>query len=154
MSKEIIVRRATEADLAALLDLYEHLHPEDSPLPPQAQLDNLWKEINANPLLHYFVVEFDGKLVSSCNLAVVPNLTRGARPYGVIENVVTHPDYRRLGFAQAVLEYALDSAWELDCYKVMLLSSAERDAAHCLYEKVGFKKGVKTGFVAKPEHGT
>jgi hypothetical protein len=33
----------------------------------------------------------------------------------------------------------------------MLLSNEHRHEAHELYEKVGFKKGVKIGYVAKPE---
>ena len=47
-------------------------------------------------LTHYggFV---DGQLVASCNLAVIPNLTRGGRAYGVIENVITDAAHRGQG---------------------------------------------------------
>jgi GNAT superfamily N-acetyltransferase len=149
-STSFVVRDAIESDLDGILDLYAHLHVHDTAPPPHAQLAEIWSDILADPSLRYFVVTCESQVVSSCNLAVIPNLTRGARPFGVIENVVTHPDYRRRGFAQAVLEYALDAAWQSRCYKVMLLSSVHRDAAHILYERVGFKKDVKTGFVAQP----
>jgi GNAT superfamily N-acetyltransferase len=149
-STSFVVRDATEGDLDGILDLYAHLHSHDAAPPPRARLAEIWSDILADPSLRYFVVACKGQVVSSCNLTVVPNLTRGARPFGVIENVITHPDHRRRGFAQAVLEYALDNAWQSGCYKVVLLSSAHREAAHILYERVGFKKGVKTGFVAKP----
>jgi ribosomal protein S18 acetylase RimI-like enzyme len=149
-STTFVVRDAIESDLDGILDLYTRLHAHDTAPPPRALLAEIWSNILADPSLRYFVGACGGQLVSSCNLAVIPNLTRGARPFGVIENVVTHPDYRRQGFAQAVLEHALDAAWQAGCYKVMLLSSAHRDAAHILYERVGFKKGVKTGFVARP----
>lgn len=46
----------------------------------------------------------DGGLVASCTLTLTPNLTRGCRPYGVIENVVTDVGFRKRGFAKAVLE--------------------------------------------------
>ena len=44
---------------------------------------------------------------------------------------------------------ALTLAWELDCYKVMLLSGEGREGAHRLYEKLGFKAGIEKGFVIK-----
>jgi GNAT superfamily N-acetyltransferase len=148
MSKtnDIAVRHATEADLDGLLDLYKHLSSKDAPLPPRPQVAALWQEIVANPALTYFVAERAGQLVATCNLTIVPNLTRGARPFGVIENVVTHSDFRRRGIARAILDRAVETAREAGCYKVMLLSGVGRTGAHALYEKVGFKKDTKVGF--------
>lgn len=146
------VRHVEKEELPALLDLHEHLHEEgDAPLPPHRQLEALWDEIVGNPMLHYFVGELEGKLVSSCTLTVIPNLTRGARPYGLIENVVTHRDYRRRGFATRVLRHALEVAWDSDCYKVMLLTGRKDEAVFRFYEGAGFKQDVKTGFIAYPE---
>ena len=51
-----------------------------------------------------FGLYMDGGLVASCTLTLTPNLTRGCRPYGVIENVVTDVGFRKRGFAKAVLE--------------------------------------------------
>jgi GNAT superfamily N-acetyltransferase len=145
-TNNVIIRQAMKNDLDGLLDLYAHLSPNDAPLPPRAQVVKLWEEIIANPALTYFVAEQEGKLVSSCNLTIVPNLTRGARPFGVIENVITHPDFRRQGLAKRVLDRAVDTARQAGCYKVMLMSGAKRAQAHALYEKVGFKKDTKVGF--------
>ena len=83
-------------------------------------------------------------------LAVIPNLANGARPFGVIEHVVTLPEFRRLDLGRVVLQFALDLAWDKDCYKVILLSGAQRTEAHELYESVGFRGDVERGFVAKP----
>lgn len=144
----MIIRGIKKNEMCKLLKLYTHLHRKDAPLPEKSKLESIWKEITANPLLHYFVLEHDNELVSSCTLSVIPNLTRGGRPYGLIENVVTHAEYRRRGFGTSVLQHALEVAWENKCYKVMLLTGSRDPAIHQFYEKTGFKMGVKTGFVA------
>lgn len=149
---QLHVRHIDKKELPKLLDLYQHLHEGgDAPLLPQEQLEALWDGIVASPMLHYFVGESDGKLVSSCTLAIIPNLTRGARPYGLIENVVTHRDYRRRGLGTRMLQHALQVAWDNNCYKVMLLTGRKDEATFRFYEKAGFKRDVKTGFIAYPE---
>jgi GNAT superfamily N-acetyltransferase len=150
-AEHITVRDAVESDLDGILDLYTYLHEYGDPLPPRVDLSELWNGIIANSLLRYFVAEYEGQLMSSCNLTIIPNLTHGARPFGFIENVITRPEYRRNGYAQSVINYALNAAWQSGCHTVMLLSNEHRHEAHELYEKVGFKKGVKIGYVAKPE---
>jgi ribosomal protein S18 acetylase RimI-like enzyme len=145
-STNFFVRQATKDDLDGLLDLYAHLNPNDAPLPPRPQVVELWREIIDNPMLTYIFAEHAGKLVASCNLTIVPNLTRGARPFGVIENVITHPDFRRRGLAKRVLDEAIETAEQAGCYKVMLMSSTSRTEAHGLYEKVGFSMDTKLGF--------
>ena len=142
------VRLAGPDDLTGLLGLYQDLHSADEPLPAQEVLERVWSEILSNPWLHVFLVEQDGQLFSSCVLQVVPNLTRGARPYGLIENVVTRKDKRGRGLGSQVLNAALDLAWRKRCYKVMLLTGRKDPAVSRFYEKAGFKAGVKTGFVA------
>ena len=93
----------------------------------------------------------DGGPVSSCTLTLTPNLTRGCRPYGVIENVVTDAGFRKRGFAKAVLEKALAYSWSSNCYKVMLMTGRTDEATFRLYESVGFNRHTKQAFVCTPE---
>jgi GNAT superfamily N-acetyltransferase len=142
------VRLAEPADLKGLLALYIDLHPVDESPPAQLILDQVWIEILSNRWQYVFLIEQDGRLVSSCVLQVVPNLTRGARPYGLIENVVTSKDKRGQGLGSQVLRAALDLAWEKGCYKIMLQTGRTDPEVFRFYEKAGFKTGVKTGLVA------
>ncbi|MBD2213236.1 GNAT family N-acetyltransferase [Nostoc linckia FACHB-104] len=146
----ITIRLIIRDELPQLLSLYQHLNPVDAPLPADNILQSLWDEILNNPRLFYIVADISGKLVSTCNLTIIPNLTRGASPYGIIENVVTHTDYRKQGLGTQVIRYALNIAWQHNCYKVMLLTSSKREETLRFYEQVGFKRGLKTGFIAFP----
>jgi len=146
-----VIRSARSEDLNALLGLYRYLHTDDGPPPERSQLEMVWKSLQENPGIRYFVAEIGDQIVSTCNLSVVPNLTRGAQPFGVIENVVTHADYRRRGLATALLQHALRTAWAFGCYKVMLMTGRRDLATLRFYQQAGFRLGVKTAFVATPE---
>ena len=145
---DIAIRPAGRADLAAMLALYRHLNPDD-PEPDPARAGAAWSALLSSDLATVFVADSAGVLVSSCVLVIVPNLTRDARPYGLIENVVTHPDHRRTGLGRAVLAAALDAAWQAHCYKVMLATGSRREETLRFYERVGFQRGAKTFFQAR-----
>ena len=144
----MLIRALKPDDLDALLALYAHLFSTDDPLPERTKVIQIWGSMIDNPMLHCLGLELDDRLVSSCTLTITPNLTRGARPYGQIETVVTHADYRRCGLGEALIRHALSIAWEHNCYKVMLMTG--RGDVHDFYEQCGFRKDVKTGFVAYP----
>ncbi|WP_210237842.1 GNAT family N-acetyltransferase [Aliirhizobium smilacinae] len=84
-------------------------------------------------------------LATSCTLVVVPNLTHGGTPYGLIEYVVTHREYRNRGFGRQVLLYAAEAAWKAGCYKVMLMTGSKRRETLDFYLGAGFEQS-KTGF--------
>ena len=87
----------------------------------------------------------------SCTLTVIPNLTRGCRSYGVIENVVTHASPTAIkGYGKAILAQALSHAWSVGCYKVMLLTGRKTQTTFKFYESVGFDRHGKQAFIAKP----
>ncbi|MCX7708536.1 MAG: GNAT family N-acetyltransferase [Clostridia bacterium] len=151
MKSNECVRLIRHDELRQLLELYKHFEHNDPELREGPELEKLWDEIYFNPDWHYIVYEVDGKLVSSCNISIIRNLTRNARPYGLVENVVTHKDYRKRGYGKRVLEKAIDIARELNCYKVMLLTGSKKEETMRFYEGAGFKRGIKTGFIYKFE---
>ena len=140
-----LIRHATTDDLAEVLALYRQLNPDD-PVLDVASAAPVWAAVLGSGLTTPFVAEIKGRLVSSCTLAIVPNLSRGARPYGVIENVVTDEGHRRSGLGRAVLEAALDKAWAANCYKVLLATGSRRESTLRFYEGVGFTRDAKTYF--------
>ena len=144
------IREIQSHELQLLLGLYAHLHERDDQAASAAVAEAVWAEVLANPRIKYFGGFASGSLVSSCTLTVIPNLTRACRPYGVIENVVTHAMYRGQGWGRAVLAHALGDAWRQNCYKVMLLTGRKDEATLRFYEHAGFDQHDKQAFVAKP----
>jgi GNAT superfamily N-acetyltransferase len=151
LDAQVQFRAIRQHELDALLGLYKHLHSTDAPLPSEDVILDKWEEFLGDPNIHCLVAECDGKLVASCTLAIIPNLTRGMRPYGLIENVVTHAMHRRKGIGKQVLHAAVQLAWERDCYKVMLLTGSKDDGVYRFYEQAGFRRGIKTGFIVTAE---
>jgi GNAT superfamily N-acetyltransferase len=143
------VRLIREDELESLLSLYKDLNLDDPVLEIDENLQRHWRDILSNPYYFYLVAEEDSMLVSTCNLTIIKNLTRQARSYGLIENVVTHPKYRKKGYGTAVLKKAILIAQEQNCYKVMLLTSQKDSTTLSFYEKAGFDRGEKTGFIVR-----
>ena len=87
---------------------------------------------------HLLVYDHNGKVVSTVHLNIIKNLTHNLRPYAIIENVVTHGDYRNMGFASALLEKATEIAKEHNCYKIMLETGSNKESTLNFYRKNGF----------------
>jgi GNAT superfamily N-acetyltransferase len=148
--RAMLIQRLNFNHLDEILALYAFLHAEDTPLPKRSIVESLWADILSNPNYRYYGCFIERRLVSSCNLTIVPNLTRGCRSYGLIENVVTHADFRKCGYGKAVLDEALRDAWNAGCYKVMLLTGRKDEATFRFYESAGFDRHEKQAFIAKP----
>jgi GNAT superfamily N-acetyltransferase len=150
MTHDHPIRTANEADLPALLDLYRHLNASEA-RPSPAEALAAFRRFQAYPGSAILIAEDSGAPVSSCTLVIVPNLTRGGRPYGLIENVVTRADRRNRGLGQAVLRAAAERAWAAGCYKVMLMTGSTRPETLAFYLSAGFAQS-KTGFqIRRPE---
>ncbi len=80
--------------------------------------------------------EADFRFVATCMLFTAPNLLRGGRQHGIIENIATHPDYEGRGHGRAVIAAALDEAWRQDCHHVMLQSGRADPRVHKFSEFV------------------
>lgn len=141
-----MVREIRENELQALLELYLFLHETEVPEMTD-RLRETWEAILADPNHHIIVKEADGKLVSSCVCVVIPNLTRGVRPYAFVENVVTHGDFRGKGYATECLAYAKKLAEAAGCYKMMLLTGSKEDSTLEFYRCAGYNSEDKTAFV-------
>ena len=141
-----MIREAKKEDLNDLLHLYLDLHEEKIP-EYSPNLSKTWETILNDKNHHIILNEVDGILVSSCVCVIIPNLTRNARPYAFIENVVTHADYRGKAYATECLDYAREIAVGNHCYKMMLLTGSKKQSTLNFYAKAGYNSMDKTAFI-------
>ena len=143
-SKPIVLRAAGAADLAGLLELYRALNPSDPEMTAK-EASAAFAAMLAQPGLTVFLATEGEEAVATATLQIVPNLTRAARSYALIENVVTLENRRVHGYGRAVVCHAVEAAFAANCYKVMLLTGRQRPEVHAFYESCGFVQN-KTGF--------
>lgn len=145
MSTALTVRPATpHDDVDRVFDLLWQLAPADDRPAPEA-LVAAWRGLHAQPGRTLLLAHLGPRLVGTLDTLVVPNLTHGARPFMLVENVVVDEAARRRGVAAALMRAAVDRAQAAGCYKVQLISNLTREEAHRFYESAGFTPSA-TGY--------
>jgi GNAT superfamily N-acetyltransferase len=132
-----------EHELLSLLELYQQLNTDD--VMNEITSKNIWKNIEKQDI-KYFVAKENGKIIASCYICIIPNLTRSGKSIGFIENVITDIKHRRKGIGKTVIENAIQYAKDKKCYKVLLQSGKKRIDAHLFYESLGFDGGSKKAY--------
>ena len=140
-------RLAHASDLRRLLDLFRESEVSSIVEPPD-HAERIWAEILAREGVAVFVSDASVKIAATCMLITAPNLLRGGRGHGFLENVVTHREFRGQGHGRAVVQAALTEAWARDCYHVLLQSGRNDPRVRRFYEGCGFEPGVRIGYVA------
>lgn len=143
------IREATINDCQPLNVLYLQLNPSDQVVDKQEFKKQL-QIISTLDWLKIFVCEVNSKIITTCYLNVIPNLTRGLKPYAMIENIVTDIEYRNRGYGKAIVKHTVNEAWDLGCYKVVILTGSTKKSTLEFYKNCGFKSGDKTAFIARP----
>ena len=146
-------RTAASGDFPELMRLYRQLQPNDPVLSDGSDL-RVFEQILNTPWLHLFVLADGDRLRATCYLNLIPNITRSARPYAIIENVVTDESHRQQGLGRLLMSQTLDFAWQQGCYKALLQTGSKTPGTHAFYRACGFSDTDKTGYVARPPAGS
>jgi GNAT superfamily N-acetyltransferase len=135
---------AQKEHLPQILELYKQLLPDEEPLDIN-KANTIWENIENNKIKYFIAVDGD-KIIASCYLAIIPNLTRNGKSNGFIENVITDEKYRKKGIGKKIMQMAIEYGKQNNCYKIILQSSINRTGSHEFYEKCGFDGNSKKAF--------
>ena len=141
-ASDLVLRRAEEADLAAMVELLAlgavpgapPRTDDDADLGPyRAALRDIAAGDGA-----LLVADREGDVVGVCQLIVFRHLQARGELCAEIESVHVHPDHRGGGVGTALMGAAIARARELGCSRVQLTSNVARADAHRFYERLGF----------------
>jgi len=140
---------AKKDHLYKILELYKQLHPEENPIDIN-KANIIWENIENNNIKYFIAIDKEN-IISTCYLAIIPNLTRNGRSIGFIENVITNDKYRKMGIGKKIIKMAVEYGKQNNCYTIILKSNVKRTEAHKFYEKCGFNGNSKKAFELKFE---
>jgi GNAT superfamily N-acetyltransferase len=135
---------AKRENLVNILELYKQLNPSNNDFSIR-NANKIWDKIE-NENIKYFVAKDNDKIIGSCYIIIIHNLTYNGKSIGYIENVITDEKYRRKGIGRKIMEMAINYAKGENCYKIVLQSGIKRTTAHKFYEAIGFNGGTKKAF--------
>ncbi len=143
MTQTVNLRALHSGDAAAALTLYNELT-----FGPKTAQSTAFKAVIDHPGTTVFGAFVGDHLVAMLTLHLLPNVTWDARPYALIENVITTSAYRKRGIGKRVMRFAIDHAWTQNAFKIMLMTGKKRDAEG-FYAAVGFSQEDKTAMVLR-----
>jgi N-acetylglutamate synthase-like GNAT family acetyltransferase len=138
-----VIRRAAPDDAAAVEGLYCELVSDPLIRVLPEQIAALFDSRNSFLL----VADADGAVCATALLTICPDAMYRAQPFGVVENLVVTQAMRGRGLGRLLLAHVEHLAITHQCTKLMLLSSATREAAHAFFRRCGFASDTKNAFV-------
>lgn len=134
------IREAKSGDLPGVLALYAQPALDDGRVLPIQDAEYIFARFAHYPDYRLYVAEIDRQIVGSFALMIMDNLGHLGAPSAIVEDVVVDPAVHSRGIGQAMMQFALETAREKGCYKLVLSSNAKRERAHAFYESLGFER--------------
>jgi GNAT superfamily N-acetyltransferase len=137
----VVVRRAENADLAAILDVYaqDELSTSRSPT-DAAPIAEAFDAIASDPNAFLYVAVLGGLVVGTFQMHVLRHLTHGGAKFAQIEAVAVSRASRGQGIGTEMMRFAVAEARRLGCTRAQLTSQKRRTRAHTFYERLGFER--------------
>ena len=139
--RPIVIRSATESDLAAINDIYNHyvLHStctyQEEPEPPEGRTGWFRHHGEKHPVI---VAEMDGEVVGWGSLSAYHS--RCAYRHTVENSVYVHHQQQRRGIGSLVLQELIVRASQLGHRAIIAGIDAEQSGSVALHKKFHFEK--------------
>ena len=140
---DLIFRRATEADLPAIIALLADdilgASREATGSENYLQYLNAFRAVDADANQFLLVVEAEAQIVGTLQLTFIPGLARGGLKRGQIEAVRVAGNRRGEKIGEAMFDWALEKCRREQCGIVQMTTDKARMEAHRFYDRLGFE---------------
>ena len=96
--------------------------------------------IAASPAQHLIVGDVDGRIVATCQLTLLPGLSRQGATRALVEAVRVAADQRSSGIGAALMAEAEARARAAGAVMIQLTTDKTRLRAHAFYERLGYEQ--------------
>ena len=132
----INIRLLQEADLPVYIQLLGQL--TEIGKHSNEQLIQQFENIKYNPYHNIYVVIKDNIVIGCATLLIEPKFIRNMKPLAHVEDVVIDKQYRKHNLGRTILEFLIEEAKKLGCYKITLGCGPHNVQ---FYQKIGFLNG-------------
>ncbi|MEI9891439.1 MAG: GNAT family N-acetyltransferase [Caulobacteraceae bacterium] len=139
----IVIRPAVADDLPAIVAMLADdplgADREDASAPMHPRYQQAFAAISADFNQHLVVADFDGEVIGTLQLSVIPGLSRRGASKGLIQAVRVRSDRRNYGLGARLIAWAVEVSRRQGCATVELTTHESRGRAHSFYVRLGFK---------------
>ena len=134
------VEPATIEDLPALTELVMELFAHSGDFSPDrsTQERGLQLILEQPSRGRIFVLRTDHRIIGMVNLLFTISTARGGFVI-LMEDVVIHPDHRRLGYGSMLVKYVIDFARQKDFKRITLLTDRISAESQSFFHQLGFE---------------
>jgi GNAT superfamily N-acetyltransferase len=143
----VLIRPGTRRDLSAFCELLGLLFAQEADFTPDsARQRHALGSILDNPDVGQLLcADVEAGVAGMVSLLFTISTAEGGR-VALLEDMVVHPHWRRLGIGKLLLQAALSTARAAGCTRITLLTDDGNTAAHALYRHAGFVRSPMVPF--------
>ncbi len=137
----VIFREARAADLPAIVAmLTDDILGKVREGHDMAPYQTAFAEIEADPASRLIVGEDAGRIVATCQLTIIPGLSRKGAKRALVEAVRVLADLRSSGIGAALMAEVEARARAAGAAMIQLTTDRARLRAHAFYERLGYEQ--------------
>jgi ribosomal protein S18 acetylase RimI-like enzyme len=144
--QKITFKRATHADIPAMIELCNECFFENTPLKFAEKVFTATCDDPNQIYINGFLKS--GEMVAHTKVTIIPTIYKPMETYAIINHFCVKPAYRRQHIATDLLLESTKVCKKMGCKRISLWSRNHRSDAHAFYTNYGFEK-LEAGFFTK-----